>query len=626
MTRQDISEIIIGTDAGREGELVARWIINKCQVKKPLKRLWISSVTDKAIRQGFANLKDGKAYKNLYHSAVARAECDWLVGINGTRALTTKYNTSLSCGRVQTPTLAMILEREKNIVAFKPKKYYGIDMQTTSFTGKWYKNNQTRVFDETYVDETLNLLKGKEAVVTDVQKKTKKSYPQPLYDLTELQRDAFKLYQFSPKKTLGLMQKLYESHKALTYPRTDSRYLTDDMLPTIKDRLNSIRISPYRETAFKLTKQRIASSKHFIDNKKVSDHHAIIPTEEPVNVTDFSFEERKIYELVVKRFVEVLMPPYEYEETAVEVMIEKELFKSKFNRTLSLGYKSMDAVESKQTHIVVKKGDVLQVRQCIKTSGQTEPPKYFNEASLLSAMENPSAYMSQGEQELKKTLTRTGGLGTVATRADIIEKLYNTELIENKHSTIHITNKGKQLLNVAPEDLRSPLLTAQWEMKLEKIAKGQMNYHDFIKDMKRYTIDIVNEINGSKKTFKHDNITSTKCPECGQLMMRKKSKHGESLVCQDRECNHRISVSRVTNARCPECHKKMELKGSGDKKIFTCKCGYRERLSAFEKRKSSSNRSGGKKDYIQYMKKQEKESQEKGQNPFAALSNLNLKK
>lgn len=458
-----------------------------------------------------------------------------------------------------------------------------------------------------------------------MERKPKKSFPQPLYDLTELQREAYKKYQYSPKKTLSIVQRLYEQHKALTYPRTDSRYLTDDMLPTLKDRLAVIKISPYREEAFKLSKKTIKQSKHFIDNNKVSDHHAIIPTEESVVVNDFSFEERNIYELVVKRFLEVLMPPYEYEETSIEIKSSGELFKTKFNRTLSMGFKALESKEEKGS-IGVKVGDVLSVRQYAKTTGQTEPPKYFNEASLLLAMENPTAFMSDSDGALKKTLTRTGGLGTVATRADIIEKLYNTELIENRNAQIHITNKGKQLLSVAPVDLRSPMLTAEWEQKLESISKGHLHYNDFINEMKGYTRDIIDEINASKTKFKHDNITSTKCPECGKLMMRKKTKHGESLVCQDRACNHRISVSKVTNARCPECHKKLELKGSGDKKIFVCKCGYREKLSSFEKRKKAGHKSGGKRDYIQYMKAQEKEAKNQSNNPFAALSDLNLKK
>ena len=625
LNRQDVSDIVIATDAGREGELVARWIIQKSKVKKPIKRLWISSVTDKAIKEGFNNLHDGRKYENLFKSAIARAEGDWLVGINATRALTTKYNTSLSCGRVQTPTLSMIYEKEKQIVAFRPKKYYGIELETSEGHFTWYQKNNTRFFDLDFVKNIESSLKTKTAMVDAVERKEKKSYASHLYDLTELQRDAYKKFGYSPKKTLGYMQRLYEQHKALTYPRTDSRYLTDDIVPTIKDRLKSISIQPYRAHAFKLTKGQIKGGKHYVDDKKVTDHHAIIPTEESVNAMAMSFEERNIYELVVKRFLEVLMPPYRYEETSIEVKVGSETFRSKFNNTIDLGYKllSVDSEKIKTTHL--KKGDKLTTRQYTITKGETSPPNYFNEASLLSAMENPVAFMEDEEKKLKNTLTRTGGLGTVATRADIIEKLYNNELIENKKNGIHITNKGKQLLNVAPKELKSPALTAEWEVKLENISKGSLKYTDFIDEMKSYTKTIIHDIDKSGVIFKHDNMTSTKCPECGKLMMKKKNKHGESLVCQDRNCNHRISLSKVTNARCPECHKKLELKGSGDKKIFVCRCGYKEKLSSFEKRKKDTGKSGGKRDFANYKKEQEKLSKEKTNNPFSKLKNLDLK-
>jgi len=625
LNRQDVSEIVIATDAGREGELVARWIIQKSKVKKPIKRLWISSVTDKAIKEGFNNLQDGRKYENLFKSAIARAEGDWLVGINATRALTTKYNTSLSCGRVQTPTLSMIYEKEKQIVAFRPKKYYGIELETSEGHFTWYQKNNTRFYDLEFVKNIESTLASQTAIVDAVERKEKKSYASHLYDLTELQRDAYKKFGYSPKKTLGYMQRLYEQHKALTYPRTDSRYLTDDIVPTIKDRLRSITIQPYRAHAFKLTKGQIKGDKNYVDNKKVTDHHAIIPTEEPVNAMAMSFEERNIYELVVKRFLEVLMPPYRYEETSIEVKVGSETFRTKFNNPIDLGYKLLTVDSEKTKTTLLKKGDKLNTRQYTITKGETSPPNYFNEASLLSAMENPVAFMEDEEKKLKSTLTRTGGLGTVATRADIIEKLYNNELIENKKNGIHITNKGKQLLNVAPKELKSPALTAEWEVKLENISKGSLKYTDFVNEMKSYTKTIIHDIDKSGIKFKHDNITSTKCPECGKLMMKKKNKHGESLVCQDRNCNHRISLSKVTNARCPECHKKLELKGSDDKKIFVCKCGYKEKLSSFEKRKKDSGKSGGKRDYINYKKEQDKLSKEKTSNPFSKLKNLDLK-
>lgn len=622
IVRDDVNEIIIATDAGREGELVARWIIQKTKSKKRVQRLWISSVTDKAIKQGFNNLKPGDDYLDLFRAAVARAEGDWYVGINATRALTTKYNTSLSCGRVQTPTLAMIKAKEDSIRSFRPKKYFGITSHTNEIKLKW---SEGQSFNESMVDDLITKVRGHDLIIKEVSSKSKKKYASKLYDLTELQRDAYQQFKFSPKKTLSIMQRLYEHHKALTYPRTDSRYLTDDIIETIPERLKHISIMPYRQHAFKLMKTKIKAEKHFVDNSKVTDHHAIIPTDDSVIIQDLSYEERQVYELVVKRFIEVLLPPYEYEETTIIASANNIEFKTKGTRTIHEGFKVLSQIKGTSLPNL-KHGDHLKVNQYTKDVGETKAPSYFNEATLLTAMENPSPYVSSDDKELKKVLGSTGGLGTVATRADIIEKLYNTEVIENKQNGIHITNKGRQLLQVAPEALKSPLLTAEWELKLTQISKGQLNYKKFIDEMKSYTETIIAGIQGSDVSFKHDNITSTKCPECGKLMMKKKTKHGESLVCQDRNCNHRMSLSKVTNARCPECHKKLTLRGSGDSKIFVCKCGYKEKLSSFEKRKKSSSKAGGKKDYINYMKKQKKLEEEnaKKSNPFASLSGLKL--
>ena len=293
MNRDDVSQIVIATDAGREGELVARWIIEKSHVNKPIKRLWISSSTDKAIKDGFSKLKEGKEYDNLYYSAIARAEADWIIGINATRALTTKYNAQLSCGRVQTPTLAMILKREEEIRNFKAKEYYGINSIATKGNSEikfvWQdKNNSTSTFSKEKAENILSKINNKEIKITEVNKVHKKKYSPALYDLTELQRDANKLFGYSAKETLSIMQKLYEHHKVLTYPRTDSRYLTSDIVDTLKDRIKAVNVSDYSKVCTKLLKTKISGNKSFVDNSKVTDHHAIIPTEERVFLGDLS--------------------------------------------------------------------------------------------------------------------------------------------------------------------------------------------------------------------------------------------------------------------------------------------------------------------------------------------------
>lgn len=607
MNRDDVSEIVIATDAGREGELVARWIIEKAQVKKPLKRLWISSSTDKAIKDGFNKLKDAKEYENLYYSAIARAEADWIVGINATRALTTKHNAQLSCGRVQTPTLAMILKRENEIMEFKPKNYYGINVigtkASSSLKFTWVDNkNSSSSFNEEKVDNTIKKINNSKIEVTKVNKSHKKKYSPALYDLTELQRDANKIFGYSAKETLSIMQKLYEHHKVLTYPRTDSRYLTTDIVETLHDRIKAVNVSDYSRVCTKLLKTKIKGNKSFVDDSKVSDHHAIIPTEERVFLGDLSDKERKIYDLVVKRFLAVLCPPFEYEQTSIEAKINDEKLTAKGNKIISLGwretYKDSDDEESYDSIPTVKEGDTLEVEKINKTTGKTNPPSYLNEASLLTQMEK-------------------NGLGTVATRADIIEKLFNTFLLEKKGKDIHITSKGKQLLELAPKDLKTPELTSSWENQLNDISKGKLNKNKFIGDIKNYSIDIVREIKQSDSKFKHDNLTKNRCPECGKFMLEVNGKRGKMLVCEDRECNTRKTVSQTTNARCPVCHKRLELRGEGEGKTFVCSCGHREKLSTFNKRKSEEKNKASKKDVNKYLKNQNK-TDENFNNPFAA--------
>ena len=284
--RKDVSEVVIATDAGREGELVARWILDKAGNKKPLKRLWISSVTDKAIKDGFAHLKPGKDYDNLYRAAVARAEADWVVGINATRALTCKYNAQLSCGRVQTPTLAMIAAREEEIRGFRPQPYYGLKAYADGITFSWIsrKTGSGRISDKGTMEQIKKQVSGKKLELVEVQKKSRRSSSPALYDLTSLQQEANKRFGFSPKETLNIMQRQYENHKVLTYPRTDSRYLTTDMVGTLAERLRACSVGPYKKLASTLARQKISGNKSFVDNSKVSDHHAIIPTEQFVQL------------------------------------------------------------------------------------------------------------------------------------------------------------------------------------------------------------------------------------------------------------------------------------------------------------------------------------------------------
>ena len=640
--RKDIGEIIIATDAGREGELVARWILEKAGCHKPIKRLWISSVTDKAIKEGFANLKDGHDYDNLYRAAVARAEADWLVGMNGTRALTCKYNAQLSCGRVQTPTLAMIAKREEEIRKFVPKEYYGISLETQYVKWTWRdeKTKSFRTFSRERSEQIKGRLENAALEITSVEKKAKKTMAPGLYDLTTLQREANLKYGFSAKETLNIMQRLYENHKVLTYPRTDSRYIGKDIVPTIKERLKACGIGPYRKLAGALMNKPVQVNGSFVDDKRVSDHHAIIPTEQFVQLDHMTNEERKIYDMVVRRFLAVLYPASQYEQVTMEAKAAGETFAASGKVIKSMGWKEVyeggadDDLEDEaddekklkdQRLPEMKTGTRLKILKTSLNTGKTKPPARFTEATLLAAMENPVKFMETRDKEAVKTLGETGGLGTVATRADIIEKLFHSFMMEKKGNEIHITSKAKQLLELVPEDLKKPELKADWEMKLSQIAKGRIRQGDFLHQIRDYTCEIVDEIKNGEGTFRHDNLTNKVCPQCGKKLLAVNGKNSKMLVCQDRECGYRETISRTTNARCPKCHKRMEMYVKGKEETFVCQCGYKEKLSAFQARRQKEGAGVGKRDVQNYLRRQQKEANEPVNNAFAqALSGIKL--
>ncbi len=613
MHRDDVDELVIATDSGREGELVARWIILKAGFKKPVRRLWISSQTDKAIREGFANLKPAREYDNLFYSAQSRSEADWLVGLNVTRALTCKYNAQLSAGRVQTPTLAMIVAREEEIRKFVPRDYWTITAQFNGFTVQWQDRatNQTRTFSKEQADSIVRKITGQTGEIVEVRKDMKKELPPLAYDLTELQRDANRKYSYSAKQTLNIMQKLYESHKLVTYPRTDSRYITEDIVPTLAERLKSIAVGPYAKPVQGILRSKLSVTKRFVDNSKVSDHHAIIPTEQYVNLSALSTEERNIYDLIVKRFIAVLSSPFEYEQTTVRLDLAGENFTARGKIVKSWGWKTVyegfgkleedsEEEDDDQSLPEIQKGQKAKVLSPKAINGKTKPPARYNEATLLSAMEHPGKFVEN--KALKETLESTSGLGTPATRADIIEKLFNTFYIERRGKEIHPTSKGIQLVGLVPEDLKSPELTAKWEQQLALISKGRVSSTSFVGEMKGYASKLVGAVIASSEQFRHDNVTREKCAECGKYLLEVNGKKGKMLVCPDRECGYRKTVTVVSNARCPECHKKMEIRGEGDNKSFYCACGYREKLDSFKKRKGEQV---DKREVARFMKQQD---------------------
>ena len=615
LSSPEISNVVIATDAGREGELVARWIIQKANCRKPMQRLWISSQTDKAIKEGFASLKPSSQYDNLYRSAQCRAEADWLVGLNVSRALTCKHNAQLSAGRVQTPTLAMIVKREEEILKFRPKTYYTVKADFGGYSAL-YKDthNQARFFDQAAAQKIADEIKGKRGILSEVKKVYRFKAPPAAYDLTELQRDANRKYGYSAKQTLSYMQSLYETHKLLTYPRTDSRYITKDVVATLPERLRAIAVGPYKELANAVLKTKPLSTKYIVNDAKVTDHHAIIPTEQYVDLNKLSREERHIYDLVVRRFIAVLSAPFEYDEVQVKITVGGHNFYTKGQTVKSAGWKAVydssledddeeDSDISSQSLPALSQGAPAFVQNVRVSEGKTAPPARYTEATLLTAMENPTGQVDDGS--LRDALKTAGGLGTPATRADIIEKLFDSFCVERRGREIYPTSKGKQLIEIVPAELRSAEMTAKWEQRLSLIANGKADDRRFIEEMRTYATSLVSDVRAGNAQYRHDNITREVCPECGKYLLEVNGKKGKMLICQDRECGYRKSISVVTNARCPECHKKLEMRGEGDKKTFFCVCGYREKLSDFEKRKESSG--AGKRDVAGYMQKQAKE-------------------
>ncbi len=552
MKRNDIAELIIATDAGREGELVARWIMKLAGwKKKPFTRLWISSQTDEAIRKGFATLTPGKAYDNLFYSAVCRAEADWLIGLNITRALTCKFNASLNAGRVQTPTLSMIVNREQGIKNFRPVDYWRIQADFGDYLGSWRdKHGNARIFEYAKAKELATNVEGQTGVIEEVSVKNTSEAPPLAYDLTELQRDANRIYGFSAKKTLSVLQKLYERYKLVTYPRTDSRYITSDMVDTLPQRLKSIAtIRQYVSLVGPLLQKKLSPGKRFVNNSKVSDHHAIIPTEQVPNLKALSADEQIIYHLIVKRFLAVLYPPYRYEQITIVTLVKGKRFYSQGKVEKEKGWKVITSgvpVEDfandddlpQQVLHHRNKGEQKNLQRCTITQSKTVPPPRYTEATLLTAMESPGKFIE--DEELRESI-KAGGLGTPATRAEIIEKLVSNYYIERSGKSLVPTSKAFKLLELVPSELKSPELTATWELRLAHIAKGQESGQQFMADIRQNAVELVKNVRESTATYTPDNLTQTKCPLCGQLMMLVKAKKGKKLVCSDRRCGYEES-------------------------------------------------------------------------------------
>lgn len=536
MNSGEVDSLICATDSGREGELIFRYIYEITKCKKPFQRLWISSMTEEAIRDGFASLKDGKEYDLLYASAKCRSEADWLVGMNATRAYTLRYDALLSIGRVQTPTLALIVNRQKEIDAFVSEDYFEVQADFGGYTGMWIDQEEhTHIEKEERAKAIADKVGGKQAVITKVEKEEKKTPPPLLYDLTELQRDCNKKFGFSAKKTLDIAQDLYEKKKMITYPRTDSRYLSDDMRGKVQNTIRRLgEVAEYAPFAKPLA-EKIDFNKRIIDNSKVTDHHAIIPTDARLRTDSLTEEEKKVFSLVAARFLAVFYPYYRYETTKVYAEAEQERFLSKgtvvleegwqmVEKTLTPAVKKKKKEEEEQKLPCLAEGEERELKKAEVLKKKTKAPVPYTESSLLSAMENAGRFV---EDEVLREQMKDSGLGTPATRAAIIERLLSVGYIVRKGKNLLPTEKGRKLIEVVPVEMSSPQTTGKWEKGLSSISKGNMTEERFMASIRRYVQFLIQDAASGRRADvvfpeeqirgkKRKNNVFGKCPVCGK--------------------------------------------------------------------------------------------------------------
>ncbi len=560
LEREDVDSVIIATDAGREGELVARWILGQANCKKPCKRLWISSQTDAAIKAGFASLKDASEYDNLFNAAESRSFADWYIGYNVSRAMSIHFDSRLSAGRVQTPTLSLITGREDEIEAFAGRFYYTLRADFGTFKASYYTPEGTiKIESEEKAKALEEKLTGAEGFVAKLSETPKTEKPPLAYDLTELQRDANKTLGFSAKETLDTLQRLYEVYKIVTYPRTDSRYITADIVPTIPDRLGALLNTPFKARVEKMLKTGIRQDlSRLVNDAEVSDHHALLPTEERVDLSKLSEREKALWELVTTRFLETLSQDYSYKTTTLEANVKDERFIARLTVPVEDGWRdvardvgrrsavSTETEEDRETGLsALSEGMPLKIESLALKKNNTTPPERYTEADLLYAMEHAGRLVE--DAELKKHLAN--GLGTPATRADIIEKLIQNNCIERRDKYLYPTAKGRELVRLVPAQLKSAELTGSWEERLSRISSGSEDPALFIADIKKNAADLVKEVISNREKYDPSLMGDPErtCPSCGWPMVRVIDPDGEThYVCQRFSCGYEEKLLKKT--------------------------------------------------------------------------------
>ena len=525
MNSRETAQIICATDSGREGELIFRYIYQWANCKKPVKRLWISSLTDAAITDGLSKMRDSREYDNLYASARCRAEADWLVGMNATRAFTLKNGELLPVGRVQTPTLAILVDRQKEIMAFVPKDYWEVAAEflaESKYMGTWISpEGEQKIQNKEQAEAIASKVLHQPGIIESVKTEEKRQPPPQLFDLTELQRECNRKLHFPAQKTLSIAQSLYEKHKLITYPRTDSRYLSQDMEPKLRPILESIQEAPYSSFAgHLLSLPKLPITSRIVNDAKVTDHHAIIPTGSKKSLSGLTGEERAVYDRILRNFLAVFYPAHVYDITTVITLVLNERFQSKGRMDKIPGWTALYAHEKpaqENAETVLEKGmtsypfdtgkDVKQqnddeaqplpqlsqntpvtTTQAEVLQKKTQPPKPYTEATLLSAMEHAGRFVD--DEALKEAL-KASGLGTPATRAAIIEKLISSGYVERIKKNLVPTSKAIGLIDMSPPELRSPETTGKWERGLQRIASGELDDKRFMESIKRYVLYLI---------------------------------------------------------------------------------------------------------------------------------------
>lgn len=537
MSRSDVEYLVNGCDAGREGELIFQRVYDLAGCRKPVKRLWISSMEDAAIQKGFQTMKSEEEYKNLCMAAVCRAQADWLIGMNGTRAYTTRYFKRLVVGRVQTPTLAMLAERQERIEHFQKEAFYKVALTDGKLTVV-----SENIANEEAADLLAALCNGSTAVVTQMKKERKKSFPPKLYDLTSLQREANRYFGYTAKRTLDMLQELYEE-KLITYPRTDSQFVTEDMKDSVEELVGKMPVLlPFVDYG-----QLGHDIKRVINNAKVSDHHAILPTKEAVEkgIADLPADKKNLMMLICQQLVQATGEEYLYEQTDITVKCQEHDFKARGKISVQMGFKEVEKafkqlcvkaepVEGKEKETSIPAGYEEGMRlfpvKAEKTTHYTSPPKPFNEDTLLAAMETAGNKEFDSETEKK-------GLGTPATRASIIEKLVSSGYAQRKGKQILPSIEGKELVKVMPEYLKSAVMTAEWENQLLLMEKGEITDTQFmgeITSLVRKILEVCREIpEEERRRFQMEREVIGKCPVCGCDVFEGK----QNFYCSNRQCD-----------------------------------------------------------------------------------------